>query len=749
MLHIESYDDRDNQVVITDALGIQFSNHYGEEGGGFGYLKFYVEREIGHSYPEFNFGCKLIIRKSLSTYLFVGQIRQVEETSSPSGDKISVTAIGFGVIAGDDELYRHFCDKRLNMWNTPSEVPRGLYRPDQFGTGSNAIGLFMHASTEEADVNAYTELEYEFKGELYDGSAETAQRIKLDLSMSLGGGVIFDGQVDSIDDGNGYVYYKNESGVSNVANTMILYNTTQNASVTITDASAPSSGFTVDGNISSWASDDEITVYGPPFSAQISSVSGAVITYTSDLGESTLAAGQMLVNTSQKAVATIQSNDTSLDTITVDDENDITGWAINDEISTGYPMFSALINGTPSGTTITYDNDIGERVVSQSTGWVLYNVTQDDYATVSSWTIASKQVDVTASGDISAWVDNDELAIYAAYAFSITDDNDATIWPTDWRAGAIAQNRTAINETTSGSPTKFRLVFKSYLGGTGLETMFAQLSNVRVYSTTDSITVSTLAEYVVEQLSQSGHNLSNSTANIETISYEIEPMVYEFETPKDALSKACAFGDGSYNKLAWGVKTDDSQTMYLETQDPDTVVYQIRRTAPVEASTGGDMQEAHQKVRGKYVNKLGEETLTDWFSDTDAYFNGYYRAITIQLDNVDTEDEAEYLVQKWLGENKYARMGSQYSAQDGSIFTPSGVEVPFDEVKATGQAIEIEDWRAVQSGASGTDLGSYWAREQLVAVEVDYDAKTVKLTPGSAKKTFEVYMQNLARLAEL
>jgi len=837
MIEIASIDSNSRQIDIFDAQGVQFSNHYGEQGGGFGYLKFYVERPVGTAYPEFNFGRKLIIRKSINTYLFVGQIRQTEETSSKGKNKIEVTALGFGIISGDDELVRHFCDKRLNLWNTPSEVPKGLYRPDQFGTGSNSIGLFMHASTEEAEVNAYTELEYEFTGELYDDSAELAERIKMDLSLSLGGGIIFDGQIDwllqppssdfsvtitdnleslstsmqsgelyaangsavpSVGDvwqvtgtgdftgdnmetqkagwgppvatdlfevtnnspgteaflyrgrvGYSYVGYKNFSGEDNAAITMLLYNDTQSASVSISLANTTNDAFEVTTSTSSWAVDDELVIYGPPFSAQISNIAAAVITYTGDVGESNLAAGQMLVNTSQKAVATIQSNVVGSDTITVDDENDITGWAINDEIMTGSSMFSALINGTPSGTTIIYDTDIGERVASQATGWVLYNVTQDDFATVDTWTIASKQVDVTDSGDISAWVNNDELAIYAAYSVEILDDNEATVWPTDWREGAIAQNRTAINETTSASPTKLRLKFKAYLGGTGLESMFAQMSNLKAYSTTDTITATMLAEYVVTQLSQSGHDLSSSTTSIETISYEIEPMVHEFVTPKDALSDACGYGDGSYNKLAWGVKLDDTQAIYLETQDPDTVVYQIRRTAPIEASTGGDIQEAYQKVRGKYTDKLGDETLTDWFSDTDAYFNGYYRAITIQLDNIDTEAEAEYVVQKYLLENKYAKTASQYSAEDGAIFTPSGVDVSFDEVKATGQAIEIEDWRAVQSGASGTDLGSYWAREQLVAVEVDYGAKSVKLTPGSAKKTFEVYMQNLARLAEL
>lgn len=737
----ETYNENGVQYII-EPLGERFSTHYGEAGGGYGYYTFHLEREIGHDYLDIGFGYEIIRRKRLRLFQFHGQIRQIEEVSSPKGDRINITALGFAVIAQDDELLRAFCDKRLNMWKTNGEVPIELYRPDLFGTGSNALGLFMHASTKEADTNAYTELKYNFN------TGEIAERVKVDLSMMLGTGVLFDGTVSSIDIGNSYVFYTNDAGEGNVQTSMILVNLTKNTRVTISAIDTGLNRFTVNGTISSWVATDELTVYGPLFSSQVSDITNDVITYMNDLGEGNLVNGQMIANVSQKAVATIQSFNAGANTITVTDEAHITGWAINDVLYVPAAIFEAQVSSVAS-TTITYSSAIGERIASSATGWVLHNETRSEFAIVDSWNIASSQVDVTIAGDISAWVATNVIKIYAAYSIEIVDSNDTTVWPTDWREGAVPQNRTAINELTAASPTSFSLKFKGYLGGSGADTSFAQMSNLRVYSTEDDITVSMLAENAVSVLSGAGHGLNSSTDDIEAITHIIEPMVHEFVRFNEALAQACSYGDDSFNPLAWGIKLDDTKTLYLETQDQATVDYRVRRTAPVDMSMAGDIQPSAQKVRAAYADKLGRIVVTDWIEDTDARFSGHYRVFTLRLSNIDTATEADSLVQKYLDENKKAKRQARYSAKDGSMFLETGAPVPFDEIQATGRMIEIEDWRAVETGVAGTDLGSSWAIEQLVGVEIDIDANTANLIPGSAKATFERYMAELARMATL
>lgn len=736
----------DDSVVIRsihDYTGLSWSTHYGISGGGFGYLKFTLPRMIGTNYNDIGFGYEVTLFKSLSKVLFHGQIRQIEEVSDPKGDKINITALGWNIVADDDRdtLFRAFCDKRLSMWKTSSEVPAGSFRPDLFGFGSNTLGLYFNASTNETSPNDYIEVAYDFTGD-----SEIAERVKVDLSTVLGSGVVFSGNVASISTDD--VYYNDYGGASEVTVDMTIYNQTRNASSVVT---AVGSGyFTVTtGSASTWVAGDELIVYGPFFSGRISNISGAIITYADDIGEANLAANQVLADIAQKSIATIQSVDTGANTITVTDDDHIAGWAINDAISVGAPLFSATISGSPAGAVITYTGPVGESIVESTAGWVLYNITREEYATVQSWATGSNQVTVGDSGDISAWVNTDEIAVYSPYAISIIDSENATVWPTDWREGAIPHDRTAVDELTTGSPTGLKLRFKSYLGGTGNEMSFSQLSNLRAYSTEDAVTAEMLSKYLVGILSVAGHDLSSSTYDIEAVAYEIEPMVYEFVTPKAAISQACAFGGGSGILLAWGIRLNNSKTFYLETQDLETIGYKITRAAPITASMSGDIQSAYQRVRAIYTDKLGRQVTTDWQADTDAYFSGRYRSITIRLDNVDTEAEADNLVALYLNENKYAKRAAAYSAQNGSIFTVGGIAVPFDEVQATGQIIEIEDWRAVETGASGADIGQYWAKEQLVATETDYDSGKVKLIPASAKATFTTYMSNLARLAQL
>lgn len=747
MLSLETYDENDVQGLITDYEKLKWSSHYGESGSGFGYLKFSIQREVGSDYRDIGYGYRVILRKYLKTILFDGQIRKINEVSSPDGDRIEITCLGQVVIASDDEILRAFCDKRLNQWVVESEVQRGSLTPNHYTFGSNNLGLYIHANNNQVMTTGdYVDIEYEF----FEG--EVAERLKCDLSLLLGSGVLFDGQVDAIDAGNGYVDYKNDSGEGSIGSPMVLYNYTkeQEAVISAVDTGTNRITVTVPSAITTWAADDEITVYGPKFSAQITDISSAVITYGGTIsGEGNLANGLSVSNLSKKGVATISSYDDGANTITVTDEDHLTGWEEDDIIVIGAPLFEATFSSN-STVTITYSAAVGERIVSNDAGWVLHNVTEDEYATVDSWNIGSSEVIVTDVGDITGnWTNGDTLRIYYPFYVTIYDSNDAQLWPASgWRSGAVPHDRTAIDVTTSGSPTKFVLRMTCYVTGTANEYTFAGFTNLRVYSTTEDVDVTMLAKYVVSILSAAGHDLSDSEDEIEVIAKTLEPMVFEFDSPAEALSWACQYGDGSSNLLAWGVRMNDDKTLFVETQDKSTISYVIRRTSPTQISMSGDIQGSVQQVRAIYADKLGDRAITAWQSDTDAYFSGHYRRVSVKVDNVDTDEEAVELAQLYLSERKVPKRAARYTASMGAVFTPQGISIPVDEIKATGDIILIEDWRSVESGLSGTDLRDNFTKEQLVGVEIDYDQGSAQLIPAGAKQEFMRYMAELSRMTE-
>lgn len=742
MLALETYDANDAQFIVVDAKGLQWSTHYGENGGGFGYLRFSLPREIGSSYLDIEYGYRVILRKYLSTTLFDGQIRSIEEVSSPDGDAINITCLGWPIVAEDDEILRAFCDKRLNEWMMDSEIPLDEFRPDLYSFGTNGLGLFAHpCNNDEILAEQFTETIYDFFPD------EVAERVKCDFSAVLGAGIAFDGTISTVDDVAGTVVYANDAGEGNVEAGMTLQNITQIRTATVQGIVVGTNTITVEtpSSLTGWAVNDELSVIGPLFRAQISGIAADVITYTGEVAEDNLANGQTLANITKKSVATIQAFNLGANTITVTNVDHIDGWENNDVIMVGTSLFYGVITGK-AGQTISYGSDIGERVVDVDISWVMYNETEDEFATVDSWP-GTGQVTLDAGDDLTNWTNGDVIRIYTPIQFGIYDSDDVLVWPaTDAREGAIPHDRTTVNELTAGAPTGFKIRATCLVSGTFAETTFAQLSELRVYSTEDDVTAEMLAKYTLGILSAAGHDWDTDEDDIEAITKVLEPMVFETSSPKEALSWAASFEDGSDNLVAWGIRLDDRKRFYLETQDLDTINYVVRRTAPMEASMGGDIQETAQQVRAIYTDKLGEQQFTAWQIDTDAYFAGHYRRKSIRLDSVDDDDEATTLATQFLDESKDAKRSARYVVHDGAVFTQAGARVPIDEVKALGSLIMIEDWRAVESGASSTDLRNTWAIEQIIGVEVDYDAGTASMIPASARSSFASYMSEIARI---
>jgi hypothetical protein len=140
------------------------------------------------------------------------------------------------------------------------------------------------------------------------------------------------------------------------------------------------------------------------------------------------------------------------------------------------------------------------------------------------------------------------------------------------------------------------------------------------------------------------------------------------------------------------------------------------------------------------------QQYTAWQNDTEAYFNGKYRARSLRLDSVNRESDAEDLVAQWLRENKYQKQAARYTVHEGSVFSQYGVPVPIDELKATGRLVRISDWRSVEGGRSTTDLRDSWTIEQIVGVTINYDDGSAEIIPGSPKSTFELMMAEQTRM---
>ena len=733
---------------LHDATGLQWSTHRSPAGGGFGYLKFKLPRKIGANYADIGYGYDVTLFKTPNDVRFYGQIRSIEEVSSLGGDQINITALGYVIVAQDDEIVRHFCDKRLNMWKPESEIPKKQFRPDLFTFGTNDLGFYVHPSNGK-DITAgdYTEVVYEFSDD------ESAQRFKATFSLVGGSGTLFDAVVSAIDDTNGYVDYTTDSGESQLEAGMVVYNSTQakEATISTVDTGANRITVTVPGEVSGWAASDEIAVYGPRFLSNIDSITGAVITYNEDtlIGESNITLSGMLCNINKKAVATIQSTSAVANTITVSNEDHIAGWENDDLICEMSYYFSALFS-SKAGATVTYGSQIGERVASSTTGWVVYNFSRQNYATVDSWNIASDQFDVTDAGDIADWGGGDSLGIFTPFRLQILDTADNVLWPaSDWRQGAVLQDRTSINVTTTGTPAGLKIRFSCYISGSASQSSFIQLMDVKAYSTTLSATATTLAKDVVTMLSATGLDLSSSISEIATVTKEIEPMIFEFATPAQAMQWACEFGDENGDGLNWGVTLDNQKKLYLEVQDRSTIVYKVVRQGPVEASVTGDVQKSVQQVRAIYSDKLGVQQITAWQTDSAAYFDGHFRRKNVKVDNVDTDAEAISAIQLYLDDNKNPEISTRYTVGYGAVLSAHGNSVQIEDIQALNGIVMIQDWRAVESGMSGTDIRDSWTKEQIVAVEIDYDARRATLTPASSRGSFESYMAELSRLAEL
>ncbi len=418
-----------------------------------------------------------------------------------------------------------------------------------------------------------------------------------------------------------------------------------------------------------------------------------------------------------------------------------------------YATISSISNDGDGTGTITYSGPIGERVAGGVIGYVLYNETLDEYATVDAWNTASNQVGVATYSDISTtpWVATNVIRIYTPLRASIWDDLGSLIWPTsDWREGAVKQDKVSIDLTTTGSPVGLRIIFQQYLAGEADESSFCTLRDVRVYSDEETtMTAMFVAEQVLAKMSGTGHGWSSVPELRDTYDdpgVTLEPMVFESMTPKDVMIWACSFGDASNNRVAWGLELNERKRMYINSWGDieDATTELILRVSPgSRISITRSLGDTVQNARAAYSDNTGDVELTSWVSDSDAYtgIGDHYRRRTIQVDNVDNSTDASALVSQLLSETKYPQESVDFVAQQGGVQRATGVDMPIDEVQAMGQLVMAE---LTDDTSFGRDDGrNFIAVFQLAGVEVDYDSRTATLMPAVPKRGFA---QMIARL---
>lgn len=133
MYSLQTKDFVGNQYVIHDNYNTIFSKHYGEEGSGFGFLTFTLNRDTSKNYPDIGHGFRITLRKGAKTVLFHGRITRIEEGTN---DELNISAVGDNTLLSFDFMNLVLVDNRVNRWIAGC-TPRGSYRPDKFDHSLN------------------------------------------------------------------------------------------------------------------------------------------------------------------------------------------------------------------------------------------------------------------------------------------------------------------------------------------------------------------------------------------------------------------------------------------------------------------------------------------------------------------------------------------------------------------------------------------------------------------------------------
>lgn len=137
------------QHDITDAYNITYSNHYSNEGSGFGFLSFSLRRKYGVNYNDLGFAYEIRLTKGLKLFLFNGIITKIEENND---DTLQISAVGKNTLLSFDILNFVLSDGRVNRWVTACN-PRGSYRPDKFDHSLSWTEILNEGAENEEELS--------------------------------------------------------------------------------------------------------------------------------------------------------------------------------------------------------------------------------------------------------------------------------------------------------------------------------------------------------------------------------------------------------------------------------------------------------------------------------------------------------------------------------------------------------------------------------------------------------------------
>lgn len=330
----------------------------------------------------------------------------------------------------------------------------------------------------------------------------------------------------------------------------------------------------------------------------------------------------------------------------------------------------------------------------------------------------------------------------------VRDSNGVVLW-----SRTTTGNSTGEDFATTGSPTYIEVRFYVTSAGENTAedgTVYGRLTNVKVYGVEDAtLDGAVIAKKIVSQiLTQSYHGLSADVSQVASPALVLEPSAFDTDLSLTQIMQwLCQFGDLDGDPLAWGVEMSDRLRMFLEVMDLTTIRYKILRGTPLQAQVSGDMQSSYQKAYGVYSDAIGEVQRTADRASTSAMtkLGGYARRRALSVDGATSEAQALVAVDLYLAENDLPKVTSSFTIR-GNIHSPALASIPFDEIKAGGM-VQAQDFRAREATLTPNDFRDSWTTFQLVGVEVDEDAHSVRLIPAGDRAGFEQYMALLAQMA--
>lgn len=189
------------------AYGRKWSSYYGDQGGGFGYLTWSEDRDIGLDHPDIDFSFQVMLIKGISQDLFDGSICAIEEEQSDDKTTLTITALGWVSETEDDRYNKVFCDARPGEWES-TEVESGSLQPGKFNVTTSDGQIYLEPRrsidflTDEYARSRYT---FPFGG--------TAIRLAFDYDLALP--FTWPGKLEVRDD-NGVLWSATVTGTGSV-----------------------------------------------------------------------------------------------------------------------------------------------------------------------------------------------------------------------------------------------------------------------------------------------------------------------------------------------------------------------------------------------------------------------------------------------------------------------------------------------------------------------------------------------------